>query len=87
MVQLQVLSGKRQGFVLDIEGDEVVDVGNRKTARLSIRDPWISWNHARIMREGERFFLEDAGSSNGTWVNGEKVKRRELRANDVIYFG
>ncbi|MCO5167405.1 MAG: FHA domain-containing protein [Planctomycetes bacterium] len=87
MAQLQVLSGKRQGFVLDIEADEVVDVGNRKTAKLSIRDPWISWNHARITREGERFFLEDAGSSNGTWVNGEKVKRRELRANDVIYFG
>lgn len=85
--QLQVLSGKRQGFVLDIDGHEVVDVGNRKTAMLSIRDPWISWNHAKITLDGGKYFVEDTGSSNGTWVNGEKVKRRELRANDVIYFG
>lgn len=85
--QLQVLSGKRQGFVLDIDGHEVVDVGNRKTAMLSIRDPWISWNHAKITLDGGKYYVEDTGSSNGTWVNGEKVKRRELRANDVIYFG
>ncbi len=91
MAQLQVLSGKRQGFVLDIDaevgGDVVVDVGNRKTAKLSIRDPWISWNHAKVTREGGKFYVEDTGSSNGTWVNGEKVKRRELKPNDVIYFG
>jgi hypothetical protein len=87
MPQLQVLSGKRQGFVLDIDGDELVDVGNRKTAKLSIRDPWISWNHAKITLESGKYFVEDTGSSNGTWVNGEKVKRRELKANDVIYFG
>lgn len=87
MAQLQVLSGKRQGFVLDIGAEEVVDVGNRKTAKLSIRDPWISWNHAKITQESGKFWLEDTGSSNGTWVNGEKVKRRELRPNDVIYFG
>lgn len=87
MPQLQVLSGKRQGFVLDFADGEVVDVGNRKTAKLSIRDPWISWNHAKISVESGKFFVEDVGSSNGTWVNGEKIKRRELKANDVIYFG
>lgn len=88
MAQLHVLSGKRQGFVLDLADGDVVDVGNRKTARLSIRDPWISWNHAKITAEGGgKFFVEDVGSSNGTWVNGEKVKRRELKANDVIHFG
>lgn len=87
MAQLQVLSGKRQGFVLDLDGEEAVDVGNRKTARLSIRDPWISWNHAKITVEAGKYYVEDAGSSNGTWVNGEKVKRRELRPDDVIYFG
>jgi hypothetical protein len=86
--QLHVLSGKKQGFVLDVGDGDVVDVGNRKTAKLSIRDPWISWNHAKITAEaGGKFFVEDVGSSNGTWVNGEKVKRRELKANDVIHFG
>jgi len=86
--QLHVLSGKKQGFVLDVGDGDVVDVGNRKTAKLFIRDPWISWNHAKITAEaGGKFFVEDVGSSNGTWVNGEKVKRRELKANDVIHFG
>ena len=84
---LKILSGKRQGFVFHLDEGTDVDIGNRKSAKLSIRDPWISYNHARISGEGGRFFIEDLGSSNGTWINGEKVKRQELNPNDVIYFG
>lgn len=87
MAKLQILSGKRQGSVIDLPSSVDLDVGNRKSAKLTIRDPWISYNHAKISGQDGRFFIEDLGSSNGTWINGQKIKRHELAANVLIYFG
>jgi predicted component of type VI protein secretion system len=86
MPKLEILSGKREGDVVDLS-DEGLDIGNRKTAKLSIRDPWISWNHAKIVFEDGRFVIEDLGSSNGTTVNGRKVTRQPLQAFDEILLG
>lgn len=52
----------------------------------------ISRVQAAIHLEGENFFLEDAGSANGTWLNGEKLRsgirfRKQLRSGDEIAFG
>ncbi len=84
--KIEILSGKREGDVIEL-GDDPLDIGNRKTAKLSIRDPWISWNHAKIFRESEKWVIEDLGSSNGTWINGKKVKRENLNAEEVVFLG
>ncbi|HBP18184.1 MAG TPA: hypothetical protein DEA08_10380, partial [Planctomycetes bacterium] len=63
------------------------DIGNRKSAAISIRDPWISYNHAKIHGQGGRFFIEDLGSSNGTWIDSKKIERQELSGKTLIYFG
>ncbi len=86
MPKLEILSGKREGDVVDLPADGL-DIGNRKNARLSIRDPWISWNHAKIVCEEGRFIIEDLGSSNGTQVNGRKVTRQPLQPQDEILLG
>src|SRR5215813_978111 len=68
-------------------GDErrlVVDAG---TARLELNDQWISHSHARLERRGDRWTLEDEGSRNGSWVNGERIERRMLGDGDVIECG
>lgn len=87
VAKLQILSGKKRGSVFDLSDGSEVDIGNRKSAQISIRDPWISYNHAKISAQSGRFFIEDLGSSNGTWINGEKIKRQELSGSAVIYFG
>lgn len=86
MPKLEILSGKREGDTVDLS-NEGLDIGNRKTAKLSIRDPWISWNHAKIVFEDGRFVIEDLGSSNGTLVNGRKVTRQPLQGFDEILLG
>src|SRR5438552_3541997 len=86
MPKIEILSGKREGDVVDLPNDGI-DIGNRKTAKLSIRDPWISWNHAKIVPEEGRFVIEDLGSSNGTWINGKKVTRQPLGSEEVIFLG
>jgi len=46
---------------------------------------YISNRHCRIFREGYRYFIEDLGSSNGTFVNGERIQGIvELRDNDTV---
>jgi DNA-binding response OmpR family regulator len=48
----------------------------------------VSRLHARIVREGPRFLLQDAGSANGTFVNGERLTAPHLLANrDLIGLG
>src|SRR5947209_4305839 len=86
MPKLEILSGKREGDIVDLSS-EGVDIGNRKNAKLSIRDPWISWNHAKIVFEDGRFVIEDLGSSNGTTVNGKKITRQPLQTHDEITLG
>ena len=47
----------------------------------------ISRHHARVVREGADFWLEDSGSTNGTFVNGLRVARERLRHLDVVTLG
>ncbi|MCA8923088.1 MAG: FHA domain-containing protein [Planctomycetes bacterium] len=86
------MSGKRKGAEIELPGEgEVVDIGNRDSAKLAIHDPWISFNHAQIKRVNGRYLIEDQGSSNGTWVlkgaNAERVERHELASEDVFALG
>jgi len=57
--------------------------------RLSLRLPstTLSTTHARLVKDGASWAIEDARSRNGTFVNGERVERRVLAENDVIEVG
>jgi sigma54-dependent transcription regulator len=55
---------------------------------LALADPQVSTLHARLFRlAGDRFILEDAGSKNGTLLNGSPVRRAALADGDVIEVG
>ena len=63
-------------------------IGRDPNVDISIPSPAVSRHHARLTREGEGYFLEDLGSSNGTFLNGERLlERRLLKAGDQIRFG
>lgn len=50
--------------------------------------PMVSWRHARISREHNSIFVEDLKSSNGTFVNGERIsKRTKVSTGDVVGLG
>jgi len=62
-------------------------IGRQAGAELSLRDGRISRLQAQIVNDSGKYFLEDLGSKHGTFVNGAKVDRQELRAKDAIDFG
>jgi sigma-B regulation protein RsbU (phosphoserine phosphatase) len=62
-------------------------VGRKVEKDLVIADPRVSRDHAVILSENGKFFVVDQGSKHGTFINGERVERRQLERNDRIEFG
>ena len=54
---------------------------------LQVPGRYLSSLHARLQRVGDEWLLEDGRSTNGSFVNGERVTRRSLRPSDVIELG
>jgi pSer/pThr/pTyr-binding forkhead associated (FHA) protein len=89
MSTLEILSGKRQGDTIEL-GEAELDIGNKRGAALSIRDPWVSFKHGRIGFQNGKHFVEDLGSTNGTWINGKRLKKNDpktLQNGDLLSFG
>jgi adenylate cyclase len=62
-------------------------VGRAPTCDVSIADPTISRRHAELVCEEDQVLLRDLGSSNGTFVNGNKVAAATLEVDDLVAFG
>lgn len=71
----------------DLSRDETV-IGRDPDCHIQIDSNAVSRTHARIVRDGDRFLVEDIGSRNGTLVNGMRiVKATPLVHNDSIRLG
>ena len=63
------------------------DVGRARHNDIAFNEPSISKLHARIDYQGGRFFIEDAGSMHGVYVNATKISRVELTPGAQIQLG
>ena len=62
-------------------------IGRRPDNDLIIDHAAVSGRHARIVQVQSVFFLEDVGSTNGTFVNDRRIDRRQLQDTDVVTIG
>jgi predicted component of type VI protein secretion system len=76
--------GERRSF--SIVRDMTV-VGRREDCDLRIPLGEVSRKHCRLIMEGDGIRLEDLGSSNGTFHNGERVREATLNAGDTVQIG
>ncbi len=75
-------------MVGDFELDkETVIIGRRPTSDIHIDNLAVSGAHARILTILNDSFLEDLDSTNGVFVNGERVKKRALLDGDLVTIG
>jgi soluble lytic murein transglycosylase-like protein len=88
MLRVTFLSGPRRGEVLALPG-ELTQVGRAAHCelRFGADASVVSSHHAHIARSGTGYLLVDAGSTNGTTVNGSVVLQQPLRPGDRIRFG
>ena len=84
--RLVFLDGEFKGKEVEID-KPIFTIGRIAGNDLVIPDPGVSKRHCRIMRKGEKFYIEDFGSTNGTYINGEKVEKGELKSGDMLDIG
>ncbi|TCO68162.1 FHA domain-containing protein [Caldanaerobacter subterraneus] len=80
--KLSFLTGERT-FTLF----EVTSIGRSDECDIVIESPYVSARHALIKKRGKRFYIEDLNSTNGTFVNGKRVKVARIKNGDIITLG
>jgi Inner membrane component of T3SS, cytoplasmic domain len=83
---LEVISGPLQGQTIALDG-AVTTIGSAPGSTVQLNDNGVSRKHAGIRKGDGGFELADLGSTNGVYVNGEKVAKRKLQLGDVIRVG
>jgi predicted component of type VI protein secretion system len=68
-------------------GAEKILIGRRNDCAVRIPSPLVSRLHCELTQADDRLVVRDLGSSNGTFVNGTKVKEKELRSGDTLGVG
>jgi pSer/pThr/pTyr-binding forkhead associated (FHA) protein len=62
-------------------------IGRSPTSDLVLDDPFVSQTHARVVPRGQLHFVEDLGSTNGTFVNGREVVEAQLLLDTEVRIG
>ena len=83
---LVVEKGPRTGMTFLLrEGNTTV--GRHPESDIFLNDVTVSRHHCRFVTKAERLSVEDSGSTNGTYVNDERVDGAELEAGDEVMVG
>jgi predicted component of type VI protein secretion system len=86
-VNLVVAAGKRAGKILPISGPQFV-IGRHKECQLRATGTTVSQHHCALLIRDGRAFVRDFDSTNGTFVNKERVQgERELAPDDLLQLG
>ncbi len=84
---LKIQSGQHRGESFPIPAGGA-SIGNRDQAEVPLRDPWVSFEHARIGWAGDNWFFEDLGSSNGSYVDKQRIRERtHIDDGSIVHIG
>ncbi len=95
-VQAEPEPAVRRGRVVIINGDDAgaayslkgtISLGRADSNTITIRDAKVSRQHAQIQQQGSEYVMIDLNSSNGTYVNGQRVEEHVLSNGDEIRVG
>lgn len=85
MFKVIIETGQDAGQTYEVK--DRATLGRLKGNEISVSDPGISRQHARLLVQANRLLLKDLGSANGTFLNERKVDSAEVRAGDRIRLG
>ena len=70
--RLTIAQGPQAGTTADLEAG-VVMIGRGSDCQLVLEDDYVSTRHARVVHGEQGYYLEDLGSTNGSYVNGQRI--------------
>jgi two-component system cell cycle response regulator len=84
---LIVIAGNAVGEMYMLRKDDVI-IGRDSECDIQIRDVGISRRHSKIYKsKGGEIYIEDLGSTNGTYINGEQIVKKPLNDGDRVQLG
>jgi hypothetical protein len=84
---LRFISGKYQGGEFPLRMEREIVIGRSSDLDMVLVEDMVSRKHAKISTASKEIVISDMGSTNGTFVNGEKVKKQRLKEGDRILIG
>jgi pSer/pThr/pTyr-binding forkhead associated (FHA) protein len=86
--RLEIMNGGFEGMTYALSDQEIV-IGRNPTTDITLLDEGISREHALVVfdEDGPGFIIEDLQSTNGTKVNGKRVRSASLVEGDKIQIG
>lgn len=85
---LRFISGKYQGGEFPLRPNREIVIGRSSDLDMVLVEDMVSRRHSRVITTADQIFIEDAGSTNGTFVNGEKIPGRvQLHEGDRVLVG
>ena len=83
VIQTGVNSTLEQGAVVPIRG--IITLGRKAENTIVLTEPFVSGNHARIYAKNNNLYVEDLNSTNGVYVNNERIEAKyKLIADDEV---
>lgn len=85
--------GETGYYLMDDDGKQyplltINTIGRASDSDIVIEDPYLSSKHALITKKGRNMLIQDLNSTNGTFVNGRKIKKPfRLKEEDEVMLG
>ena len=87
MDKLYIVSGKYEHLSLGLK-DQITYIGRSPENDIQIRDNYVSRRHLELYKKGDKYFIKDLNSANGTFLNGKKIRskvaRRVKEGNTIV---
>jgi hypothetical protein len=83
---LEIILGSETSRIIHLEERDII-IGRSPECDLPLSPNNVSREHARVSFRNDEYYIEDLGSTNGTYVNGIKIVKCALRKNDQIDIG
>jgi pSer/pThr/pTyr-binding forkhead associated (FHA) protein len=71
--RLYILDGPDKGRSFALENNSIYRVGRSPDNQIHLSDTYVSRSHLKILKRGDRYFIQDLNSKNGTSVDGELI--------------
>jgi len=86
MAKLVVLSEGLTGLAYELKVDKTT-VGRLEDNAFQIAEPSVSSHHCELIRRGDEIVVKDLNSTNGTFINGEKITEAALKPGQILRLG
>lgn len=85
MPRIVFQNGQHQG--MSIEVDKMLSLGRDLSCDVHLVSPDVSRTHCRVYPQDKKYYIEDAKSRNGSFVNGNQIQKQALNHGDMISLG